>query len=138
MWCSDAFKNGVTVTYVNHKLYYYVMRSNSIIHDKFNENRLELFDVIEYRIKTLEELKLYQIYQFEYNKLFFAIIGCYCDAKIAKDKTAIRRIKAVFKKHKKEIKRYTKLSGKYKALNALMTINFDFINLYYLFGKRAK
>lgn len=137
MWCSDAFKKDLTVTYINDKLYYYVVRSGSIIHGKFNKSRLELFDVIEYRLKTLEELNLIQFYEYEYKKLFFAILGLYCEARTMKDQDAVRKIKTEFKRHKRNLKKYAKLSGKYKLINSLMRLNFNFVNLYYFYRKRS-
>lgn len=137
MWCSDAFRNDLTVTYINDKLYYYVMRTGSIIHNKFNKNKLELFDVIEYRLKTIEELDLCQFYEYEYKKLFFAIINFYCEAKRLKDKDSVSKVKLKFKLYKQDLKKYANLSGKYKLLSRLMGINFNFVNLYYIFSKRT-
>ena len=54
MWCTRAFQNNLTVTYIPAELYYYVMREGSIIHSSFNRHKLDSFTVSEERLNVLQ------------------------------------------------------------------------------------
>ena len=131
MWCTRAFRNDLTVTYIPDEIYYYVIREGSIIHSKFNEKMLDRITVCEERIKTLTELGIVDFLQDEYRRLFSTILTLYIGAKKAKNTFAKSIIKNSFIKHKQSIKEFAKLNGKFAYIYKLMCINFSFINLYY-------
>lgn len=133
MWCTRAFQNNLTVTYIPDKLYYYVMRDNSIIHSKFNRRKLDIFKVCDERIKTLKKLGLNDLLSNEYTKLFFAIVRIYSDAKNAKAISEAKEISEKFSEYKESINSFAVLGGKYKLLFKLMKLKFSFIELYRLF-----
>ncbi len=58
------------------------MRENSIIHSAFNLRKLDIFKVIDERIKTLEKNRLDKYIHIEYEKnVFLSIISLYCQTK---------------------------------------------------------
>lgn len=130
MWCTQAFQHDLTATYITDELYYYVMRKNSIIHSKFNSEKLDIFYIMDYRIKVLEELGLYDLLAITYHKVFVLIVGLYLEATKVKDKISMNKIQLQFVKHKNEIRKYAHLDLKFKILFGLMNIDFNFIKLY--------
>ena len=132
MWCTDAFKENMTVTYIPNVLYYYVMRENSIIHSAFNLRKLDIFKVIDERIKTLEKNRLDKYIHIEYEKMFLSIISLYCQTK---QKSERDLLKEIYDKNKNQISNNAFLKGKFKLLNKLMKMRFDFINIYVIYWK---
>ncbi len=137
MWCTQAFQNPLTVTYIPNILYYYVMREESIIHSRFNVKKLDVFVIIEERIKTLRQLSLNQFLRNEYQRMYISILGLYCEAAEAKNQEALEKIKKQFIENRKNIKKYANLQGKFKILFALMSFNYYFVNMYRK-GKKSK
>lgn len=134
MWCTDAFRNGMTVTYIPNVLYYYVMRDNSIIHADFNEKKLEIFDVYDHRINILKKLQYDDLLSIAYQRMFITIIALYCEAKISKNQKSMKEIFFYFKNNKNNIKKYANLSLKFKIIFNLMYFNFNFICIYILYN----
>jgi glycosyltransferase involved in cell wall biosynthesis len=135
MWCTRAFKRDLTVTYISDKLYYYVMRENSIIHSAFNMQKFDVFNIAYERIDVLRQLELNEYICNEYNRIFMTILTLYCEAKNVKNKKALKEIKKEFNINKSDIKKYAKLSKKLKLINKLLDVNYNFINLYYIYFK---
>ena len=133
MWCTRAFQNNLTVTYIPDELYYYVMRKGSIIHSGFNRKKLDLFTVSEARIKALHSLGYDDIASFEFRKLFGTILTLYREAKAAGDKEALRMIREKFVQHKSDIKNSNAVSGRFALIFKLMYVNFLSINIYCLY-----
>lgn len=130
MWCTKAFKLQLTVTYISDELYYYVMRDNSFIHEKFNDRKIDIFKVMEERIYALLNLKDTDLLGKEYQKMFFAILRLDSAAKKARNFGALNIIKDEFYKKENEIRKYAHIRGKYALLLNLMCINYNFIYLY--------
>lgn len=130
MWCTRAFQNNMTVTYIPDELYYYVMREGSIIHSSFNRHKLDIFAVSEERLKALQSLGLYDLVRCEYGKLFHYILSLYNEAKNAGDETAVAEIRTLFEKRKNEIKQYANLQGKFKMIFQLMRYSFRAADIY--------
>lgn len=135
MWCTEAFQRDLTATYITDKLYYYLMRENSIIHSEFNTKKLELFTVLESRIAVLKDLEFYELLSLTYEKLFLSIIGLYIEAKKTNDKKSLEDIQKEFNSFSKSIDEYADLNKKYKMLFSLMKIDFSFIRVYELYWK---
>lgn len=130
MWCTRAFRNDLTVTYIPDELYYYVMREGSIMHSTFHKKMLDKITVSEERLKVLLELGLTRFLQNEYSKLFLTILNLYIGAKTTKNDLAKSIIKSSFIKHKYNFNKYAKLSGKFAFIYKLMCVNYCFINIY--------
>ena len=133
MWCTRAFQKPLTVTYIGDELYFYVMRQGSITHSRFNQRKLDQFRIQEARISALENCNLSGLIFYEYNRIFTTILTLYYEAKVVKDKDAMRNIQAKFFQHKSNIRQYAKLPCKFRILNRLMNLNFNFVNLYYIY-----
>lgn len=135
MWCTRAFQNNLTVTYIPDELYYYVVREGSIIHSSFNRHKLDSFTVSEERLNVLRFLGLDDLVSCEYRRLFHLILSLYNEAKNASDQVSVSKIYALFEKQKKEIKQYAQLQGKFHWIFCMMCWNFAFINIYRLYWK---
>lgn len=135
MWCTRAFQNNLTVTYIPDELYYYVMREGSIIHSSFNRHKLDSFTVTEERLKVLQSLRLDDLVSREYRKLFHLILSLYNEAKNAKDQVSVSETRTLFQKRKNEIKQYAKLQGKFRWIFHLMCWNFATADIYRLYRK---
>lgn len=133
MWCTQAFSQPITVTYIPDSLYYYVMRENSIVHTNFNRRKLDIFKVIQNRIEALRKLQLDDLLHFEYTRLFTAIVLLYCDARKSGDKEALNTIKRQFAANKESIKKYGDIKGKFLLIFKAMCVNFYFIYFYMLY-----
>lgn len=132
MWCTDAFRNGMTVTYIPNVLYYYVMRENSIIHSTFNLKKLDVFKVIDERIKTLEYNHLQEYIHIEYERMFMSIISLYSQTS---KKSERNMLKDIYMNNKNSLYKNTRFDAKFKLLTKLMRINFKFIIIYRLYWK---
>lgn len=135
MWCTRAFQNNLTVTYIPDELYYYVMREGSIIHSSFNRHKLDSFIVSEERLKVLQSLRLDDLVSCEYRKLFLLILSLCNEAKNANDQVSVSEIHTLFEKQKNEIKQYAKLQGKFRWIFQLMCWNFASVDIYRLYWK---
>lgn len=116
MWCTRAFQKDLIVTYIPDELYYYIRRDNSIIHSSFNPRKMDLFKVIDGRVKMLRTLGYKDLLGLEYRKLFMSVIRLYIEAKNANAIDATKKIVYVFVKNKDAIRQYATLMGKYRLL----------------------
>ena len=132
MWCTDAFRNGMTVTYIPNVLYYYVMRENSIINSYFKLKKLDVFKVIDERIKTLEYNNLQEYIHIEYERMFMSIISLYSQTS---KKSERNMLKDIYMNNKNSLYKNARFDGKFKLLTKLMRINFKFIIIYRLYWK---
>lgn len=135
MWCTRAFQNNLTVTYIPNELYYYVMREGSIIHSSFNRHKLDSFIVSEERLKVLQSLRLDDLVSCEYRRLFHLILSLYNEAKNANDQVSVSEIHALFEKRKNEINQYAQLRGKFRLIFQLMYWNFASVDIHRLYWK---
>lgn len=135
MWCTRAFQRKLTATYLPEELYYYVTREGSIIHSSFNRKKLDVFEVIDERLKVLKELGLNDFLRLEYRKQFLMIIRFYVEAKDAGATEGVRHILNVFEINKKDIQKYGALSGKFALLFRGMMISPRLAELYRLYWK---
>ncbi|MGM9635506.1 MAG: glycosyltransferase family 2 protein [Candidatus Avispirillum sp.] len=138
MWCTQAFTQPLTVTYIPDSLYYYVMRENSIVHTSFNRRKLDIFQVIQKRIEALQKLQLNDLLRFEYTRLFTAIVMLYCDAKKSGDKEALSTIKRQFADNKESIKKYGEIKGKLLLVFKMMCMNYHLIWFYGFYSNLRK
>lgn len=132
MWCTEAFQEGMTVTYIPDVLYYYVMREGSIIHSEFNLKKLDIFKIIEERIKALEKKRLQEYIHIEYEKMFLSIVLLYCQTK---QKSERNMLKAIYMENKNLIYANALFNGKFKLLAILMKVKFEFVDIYRLYRK---
>ena len=135
LWCTHAFAQDRTVTYIPDELYYYVMRDNSIIRSGFKPRKPDTFAVSEARIDTLQTLGLDEFVGQEYNRLFHSILQLYPQAKLVKDAIALEMIEQEFEKEKDAIARCAGLTGKFRLLFRAMCISFRAIDLYALYRR---
>lgn len=133
MWCTRAFQHDRKVIYYEDTLYYYYMRDNSIIHSTFNHRQLDTFKVSQERLKVLNNLSLYDLYDLEINKIFCSVLLLYIKAKSANDTYALQAIKDVFVKYKNEFNNSKSITGKFRLILNLMNINYSFIEFYKMY-----
>lgn len=138
MWCTHAFQKSLTVTYIPDVLYFYVMRQDSIIHSNFSRKKLDIFTIINERIKVLEKIKLDYLIHVEYERMFRSIIKLYCEAKEVNDEESLYIIKKQFINNKNKIKQYAKLQKKFQVLLYLMDVNYSFIEVYKNYVRMTK
>ena len=137
MWCTQAFSDGICITYLPQNLYYYVMREGSIMHSKFNKRKMDIFKINKLRLEALGKLNISEFNSLEYEKLFLSVLRLYCEAKAAGDIEAMEVIKKVFGDNKTQMKKYKSLfSKKFMIIFDLMYVSFSCINLYYLYWKK--
>lgn len=135
MWCTQAFKENLTVTYIEDELYYYVKRENSIIHSGFTRKKLDIFRVMDERVDVLNNLGLYDLLGRTYQKIFLAILELYVETNAVNDSISVKEIKKIFEKHKEKIEKYANLNAKFKIIFKLMKTKFGFIKIYELYRK---
>lgn len=135
LWCTRAFQRNLTVTYLPEELYYYVMRSGSIIHSRFNRKKLDIFSVSEERVKALQKAGFDDLMGLEYAKVFGSILGLYNEARNADDRAAAAELRNIFEKQKDGIRRYARLPGKFQVLFRLMCRNFAAVNIYRMYWR---
>lgn len=136
MWCTQAFKENLTVTYIEDELYYYVTRSNSIIHSTFNQKKLDIFQVMDARIGALAELGLDDLLSNTYRKIFITILELYREADVVKEDIARKEIKGRFIKYMDQIDKYAFLEVKFRVLFKMMKKNFGFVKIYEIYRNR--
>ena len=130
MWCTQAFQNNMTVTYIPDILYYYVVRDNSIIHSRFSRSKLDSFRIRETRIEVLQDLGFSEYVSIEYKKCFSVILSLYHEARREDDQEALQFIRKKFFEHKENIARHANLNVKFRLLFKLMQINYSAIYIY--------
>lgn len=136
MWCTQAFKENLTATYIEDELYYYVTRTNSIIHSTFNRKKMDIFQVMDERIKVLTDLGLHDLLGITYRKIFLSILELYQEAHKVKDDISMSEIRTIFEKYAHKIGKYALLDMKFKVLFKFMNKKFDFIKIYELYRSR--
>jgi glycosyltransferase involved in cell wall biosynthesis len=131
MWCTRAFSKPLSVTYLPSVLYFYLMRENSLIHSSFNPRKLDIFTIALERIKTLESLGLSELVHHEYVRIFSYAVSLWCEARAAHDADSAKKIKNIFKAHKKDIRRHSShLTGRQKLLFYSSCALFETLELY--------
>ena len=135
MWCTQAFQDSLTVTYIPDVLYFYVMRESSIIHSKFNYKKLDIFKIIDARTSVVKNIGMTQLVHYEYKHLFLSIISLYCEARNAGDKQALDIIRNKFLTNKRFIRNEANLSGKFFVLMHLMNLFYGSVELYRWYWK---
>lgn len=135
MWCTQAFVNPLTITYIPDVLYYYVMRDSSIIHSKFTMSKFDIFKVSRKRIEALFDLGFSDLVHFEYERIFSSVIQLYIEANKSGSKQALLQLKKIFEENRCNISKYANLSGKFKLLFIMMKINYSAIGLYGFYWK---
>ncbi len=134
VWCTQAFPQGLTVTYIPDVLYGYVMRPGSIIHSCFNKKRMEILTVKEQRLAALRELELADLEQTEWNSLFSTLFLLYRDAKLAKNKKAQRDLLDYLEAS--PVLKKAHISGRMKLFYILAKLSKKLsLNLYYEYWK---
>lgn len=133
MWCTRVFSAGVTVAYIPDVLYGYVMRDGSIIHGKFDPNKLDVFRVQEERIKALQALALYDLIEKEYARMFFSVLRLYKEAADENDRLSCASIREQFSRNRRVFLGSSYIRGRFRALLRLMTLRFSCIGLYLWF-----
>lgn len=99
------------------------MRENSIIHSAFNLRKLDIFKVIDERIKTLEKNHLDKYIHIEYEKMFLSIVSLYCQTK---QKSERDLLKEIYEKNKNQISVNVLFHGKFKLLRRLFMAYYGF------------
>lgn len=133
MWCTRAFQEDLTVTYIQDELYYYVMREGSIIHSGFNRKKLDVIQIHKVRLEVLSTLEYIELQSVELEHIFMSVIQLHIEAKKSKDYESLSVIKMYFNVYKARIKRINIASKKFNILKTFMCINYDFIFLYELY-----
>ncbi len=121
MWCTRAFPQNLTITYIPDVFYGYVMRQGSIIRGDFKKTRLEILTVKEERLKTLRTLGFSDLENKEMSILFSTLFTLYKDAKKAKNVEARREIVRYFKDNK--IVKRVKITGRMRLFYLLAKIS---------------
>ena len=130
MWCTRVFSTGITVVYIPDILYCYVMREGSIIHARFNPNKLDVFKVQEERIKALNALGLHELAEREYAKMFLSVLMLYREALDGGSRESCSAIREQFEKNRRAFLGSSLIKGRFKVILLLMTIDFSWIKLY--------
>lgn len=130
MWCTRVFPCGVTIAYIPDVLYYYVTRKGSIIHARFNLNKLDVFKVQEKRIAALQKLSLSDLVEREYAKMFQSVLQLYHEASMCRDERGCNIVREQFQKSKKNFLHSRFIKEKYKLLLICMTVCFPIVILY--------
>lgn len=125
MWCTRAFPNNLTITYIPDVLYGYVMRPGSIIHSQFKRSRMDdVLKVKEERLKTLSMLGFAKTEVLEWNHLFTTLFVLYREAKQADDKKSQDDIAVYLKRTIKQCK--NRIQGRMKAFYYIAQLNARF------------
>lgn len=118
-----------SVLYIPNKLYFYVMRQGSIIQSSFSKAKMDIFDVIEDRIKELEKLGYSEFLENEKQRFFATFIRLWCESKNVSD---FESRSIMEKKIKRFFEQYTiRLSGGLNFWYILCKINPKSICIYY-------
>lgn len=136
MWCTRAFPNNLTVTYIPDVLYGYVMRPGSIIHSGFHRGRMDVLKVKEERMKTLSDLKLTEIELLEWSHLFTTLFMLYVEAKQVEDKESTDQIilylKYQIRQHRNGV------SGRMKIFYCIARVSAKLSLDFYLFCRKIR
>lgn len=138
MWCTRAFQRNLTGTYLPEELYFYVMRSGSIIHSEFNRKKLDRLRVSECRIDALTACGYVELLDKELVSVFLSILTFYKEAMEACDTAAVKEIKDFYKRYRKQFGECKLFPAKFAILNMLMSMDFRFLKLYTFYWKYMK
>lgn len=121
--------------YIQNKLYFYVMRQNSIIKSTFSPKKFDSLSISLDRMGQLEKLKYFDLLEKEKTRYFLTAISLWCSAKNAKDKPSMKKANEHIKYI---ISTPLSLTGKFKIIYHLCKINVNLIIIYYLYKKITK
>lgn len=125
-----------SILYIPDKLYFYVMRTGSIVKSGFSKKRLDSLMVSENRIDKLEKLGFSELKEKEKNRWFTTAVNLWCDTTAVKD---YENRKIIYDKIYMFIKNNNlNISGKFRLLYHLCKLNINLLYAYYLFKKIRK
>lgn len=125
-----------SIVYIPDKLYFYVMRTGSIVKSGFSKKRLDALMVSENRIDKLEDLGFSELKEKEKCRWFTTAVNLWCDTTAVKD---YKNRKIIHDKIYMFIKNNNlKISGKFRLLYHLCKFNINLLYVYYLFKKFRK
>ena len=121
-----------SIAYINEKLYYYVMRDDSIIRSEFSIKKLDYFLVRKDRIEILKELNYPDLLDIEYERYFSGLMNFYCKSIASRNKEGCKEIIKLINEYKTY--EYTP-KGKYRLFYIFYRINPHMVYIYYLLRK---
>ncbi len=125
-----------SILYIPDKLYFYVMRTGSIVKSGFSKKRLDSLMVSENRIDKLQDLGFSELKEKEKCRWFTTAVNLWCDTTAVKD---YENRKIIYDKIYMFIKNNNlNISGKFKLLYHLCKFNINLLYVYYLFKKFRK
>ena len=124
-----------SVMYVQNKLYFYVMRQNSIVKSGFSPKRFDSFLVSADRMDVLKKLGYSDLLEKEKFRYFLTAINLWCNAFAAKDKASLKKLGDHIKFI---ISKPLTLDTKFKLICYLCKINVNLVYIYYLYKKITK
>lgn len=130
---TDLLDKVYKIVYIPDKLYYYVMRNNSIVRSGFNIKKLDILEISAERIKKLRELGFKDLENTEMNRYFNTMMYQYSIAKANKSGYGCREIKKQIKQYYKKYI-YTQ-KGRMHIFYRMCSISPNFVNLYYMLRK---
>lgn len=118
------------IIYTSNIYYFYVMRDGSIIKSNFSPKKMDMFDVIEDRIRFLKEKHYNDLLQKEYKRYFISLVNEYCNAK---DTGYENECSLILEKIRILLgKNLLSLEGSMKVIYSLCRVNENCIYLYYI------
>ncbi len=124
-----------SILYIQNKLYFYVMRQNSIVKSGFSIKRFDSLLVSSDRMQALEQLGYSDLLEKEKSRYFLTAITIWCNAFEAKDKASVKKARDSIKNI---ISKPLRLEGKFKFIYHLCKININLVFIYYLYKKITK
>ena len=121
--------------YINNKLYFYVMRQNSIVKSSFSPKRFDSLVVSSDRMETLEKLGYFDLLEKEKSRYFLTAVTIWCNAFEAKDKDSLKK---AIENIKLIISKPLCLDGKFRLIYRLCKVNVNLLFIYHLYKKITK
>ena len=128
-------QNVKNVMYIGNKLYYYVMRQNSIVKSGFSPKRFDSLLVSSDRMETLEKSGYFDLLEKEKSRYFLTAITIWCNAFEVKDKASLKK---AIEHIKLIISKPLCLYGKFRLIYRLCKVNVNLLFIYYLYKKITK
>lgn len=125
-------QNAKSVMYIPCKLYYYVMRQNSIVKSKFSKKKFDSLFISLDRMEQLEKLGYSDLLEKEKSRYFLTAVSLWCSAKNAHDKMSVKKATESIQHI---ISKPMALTGKFKILYNLCKININLLIVYYFYKK---
>ena len=125
----SLFEKAQSIAYIPEKLYFYIMRNESIIKSRFTPKKLDIFIYQDDRIKILKKLQYYDILEKEYQRQVSTAIHLFYDAQWAGYRKEAERILNRLKYYTTlDILIYNKFD---RIIYKLCKINIKFMYLFY-------